>query len=129
METKSHAKTNATDSRDENLTCWQASTSPQCLRVETTTEVHLFPYGYFLHAKFSRQGNRDMIEIRFQDATVIAKGKNLEPLYDALARLSVECVRVCPEKYAAMAKNESMIEELEVQMGKRTNSPVKFDKD
>jgi hypothetical protein len=114
METKSHAKTNATDSRDENLTCWRAATSPQCLRVETTSEIHLFPYGYFQHAKFSRLGNKDMVEMRFQDTSVIAKGTNLEPLYDALARMAVERIKVCPEKYGAIAKNESKIDTIEI---------------
>ena len=129
METKAHAKTNASDSRDENLTCWRASTSPQCLRVETTSEIHLFPYGYFQHAKFSRLGNKDMVEIQFQDTTVIAKGTNLEPLHDALARMAVERIKVCPEKYGVIARKESMIEELEIQERKRPISSAKFDED
>lgn len=111
METKS--KTNATDAQDESLTCWRMATSPQCLRVETTEEIHLFPYGYFQHAKFSRQGNKDIIEIRFQDVLVVAKGKNLEPLCDALARLAVEHIRIFPEKYEAIGKNEGSIVSIE----------------
>ena len=119
METKSYAKTNAADSRDENLTCWRIATSPQCLRVETKSEVHLFPYGYFKHARFSRHDNKDIVEIQFQDTTVIAKGKGLELLCDALARLAVERIKMCPEKYAVIAKNESKIEELEIQTRKQ----------
>ena len=114
METKPHAKANATDERTENLTCWRMATSPQCLRVETTDEIHLFPYGYFQHAKFSRQGNKDIVEIQFQDVTVIAKGKYLESLYDALARLAVERIRLQPEKYEWFGKNEGFIEEIEI---------------
>jgi hypothetical protein len=85
--------------------------------VETTGEIHLFPYGYFQHAKFSRQGNKDMVEIKFQDMAVIAKGKNLESLCDALARLAVERIKICPEKYVAIFKNESVMEEIEIQIG------------
>lgn len=114
METKPPAKANATDERAANLTCWRTATSPQCLRVETTNEVHLFPYGYFQHAKLARQGNKDVIEIQFQDETVIAKGKNLESLCDALARLAVERINSHPEKYAKIAKNEGMIETIEI---------------
>ncbi len=114
METKHHAKTDATDERTENLTCWRTVTSPQCLRVETTDEIHLFPYGYFQHAKFSRQGNKDILEIQFQDATVIAKGKNLELLYDALARLAVEHMKIFPEKYGSIASTKEIIETIEI---------------
>lgn len=110
METKSHAKTNTTDSRDENLTCWRTATNPQCLRVETTSEIHLFPYGYFRHAKLSREGNKDAVQIEFQDTIVIAKGKSLEPLCDALARLGVERIRMCPDKYAANAQAGVIVE-------------------
>jgi hypothetical protein len=119
METKSHAKTNATDSRNENLTCWRTATSPQCLRVETTSEIHLFPYGYFQHAKFSRQGNKDIMEIQFQDVTVIAKGKNLELLCDALARLSVERIKTCPDDYGIDAK-EGTIADIEIKKNEKS---------
>jgi hypothetical protein len=49
----------------------------------------------------------------------MARGTNLEPLYDALARLSIERINVCPEKYGAIAKNEGLIEELEIQARKQ----------
>jgi hypothetical protein len=114
METKSHAKTNAPDSRDENLTCWRAATSPQCLRVETTAEIHIFPYGYFQHAKFSRDKKTDIVEIHFQDTTIIAKGKKLDSLYDALARLAVERIRPVPDKYESVTKNDGQIVEVQI---------------
>lgn len=120
METKHHAKTNRTDSRDENLTCWRTATGPQCLRVETTSEIHLFAYGYFRHAKFSREGNKDAVEIEFSGITAIAKGKNLEPLCDALARLGVERIRICPEKYG-MGTKESIIVEIEIKRNGKDN--------
>ncbi len=114
METKPHAKANATNERTENLTCWRTATSPQCLRVETTSEIYLFPYGYFQHAKLSRQGNKDIVEIQFQDTTVAAKGKNLESLCDVLARLAVERIRALPEKYERLGKGEGIIESIEI---------------
>jgi hypothetical protein len=124
METKSHAKTNATDERTENLTCWRTATSPQCLRVETTSEIHLFPYGYFQHAKFSRQGNKDIVEIQFQNVTVIAKGKNLELFCEALARLSVERIKTCPDNYGMNAK-EGIITDIETKkVGDKSDTAI-----
>lgn len=122
MEAKSHTKANATDSQDENLTCWRTATSPQCLRVETTSEIHLFPYGYFQHSKFSRQANEEIIEILFQNMTVIAKGKNLESLCDALARLAVERIKLRPAKYQAISRSEGLVETIEIRRNAETSN-------
>ncbi|MGB8371189.1 MAG: hypothetical protein WCF71_18060 [Verrucomicrobiia bacterium] len=83
--------------------------------METVNEVHLFPYGYFQHAKFIRQNGRDAVEIQFQDRIVMVKGKGLELLCDALERLAVERIKICPEKYRVIARNEGVIEEIEIQ--------------
>ncbi|HEX5398834.1 MAG TPA: hypothetical protein VFY06_07280 [Verrucomicrobiae bacterium] len=114
METKPHSKTSATDESAKNLMCWRTATSPQCLRVETTSEIHLFVYGYFQHAKFSRQNGKEIVQIQFQDRIIVAKGKGLESLCDALERLAVERIKVCPEKYQAIARNEGVIEVIEI---------------
>jgi hypothetical protein len=82
--------------------------------VETTNEVHLFPYGYFQHAKFIRQSGKDAVQIQFQDRIVTIKGKGLEPLCDALERLAVERIKVRPEKYEGLGKSEGVIEEIEI---------------
>jgi hypothetical protein len=82
--------------------------------VETTNEVHLFPYGYFQHAKFIRQSGKDVVEIQFQDRIIVVKGKGLEPLCDALERLAVERIRVRPEKYEGLGKSGGTIEEIEI---------------
>ena len=112
---KSHNKTGSTaDESAKNLTCWRTATSPQCLRVETTNEIHLFPYGYYQHAKFVRQSGKDVLQIQFQDRIVVVIGKGLEPLCDALERLAVERIRVRPEKYEGLGKNEGTIEEIEI---------------
>ena len=122
MENTRITKTSRTQSPNENLTCWQTATSPQCLRVETTSEVHLLPYGYFCRAKFSRNGNNHTVEIQFQEIVVIAKGKGLEPLCDALARLGVERITIRPDKYAPAAA-EGSISEIELkQAGKRSQT-------
>jgi|SRR5665213_1764605 len=85
METQTNSPNDAaTDAGTKNLTCWRTATSPQCLRVETTNEIHLFPYGYFQHAKIIRQSGKDVVQIQFQDRIVTVKGKGLEPLCDAL---------------------------------------------
>jgi hypothetical protein len=122
METQTKPSNDAaTDARTKNLTCWRTATSPQCLRVETANEVHLFPYGYFQHAKFIRQNGRDAVEIQFQDRIVIVKGKGLEPLCDALERLAVERIKTCPEKYGAIARNEGLIEDIEIKQRDKEN--------
>ena len=111
---KPHNKTDSTNESAKNLTCWRTATNPQCLRVETTNEVHLFPYGYFQHAKFIRQSGKDAVQIQFQDRTVTVKGKSLEPLCDALERLAVERIRVRPEKYEGLGKNDGIIEDIKI---------------
>jgi len=123
METKRHPKPASTEPQNENMTCWEAATNPQCLRVETLSEVHLFPYGYFRHAKFSREGNRDTIEIEFQETLVIAKGKSLEPLCDALSRLGVERIKILPNKYESTAA-EGCISEIEVKRMEKEEQTV-----
>lgn len=99
--------------------CWRTATSPQCLRVETTSEIHLFVYGYFQHAKFTRQNGKETVQIQFQDRIIVARGKGLEPLCDALERLAVEHIKMCPEKYRAIARNEGVIEDIEIQAVKQ----------
>ena len=112
---KSHNKTGSTtDESAKNLTCWRTATNPQCLRVETVNEIHLFPYGYFQHAKFIRQNGKDAVEIQFQDRIVMVKGKGLEPLCDALERLAVERIKLRPENYDGLGKNEGIIEEIQI---------------
>jgi hypothetical protein len=96
--------------------CWRTAIGPQCLRVETTDEVHLFPYGYFQHATFCQHDNKDVVEIQFHGQTIIAKGKSLEPLCDALGRLAVERINMRPEKYAAIARTDGIIESIEGQL-------------
>jgi len=91
--------------------------------VETTNEVHLFPYGYFQHAKFVRQGGKETVQIQFQDRIVLVKGKGLEPLCDALERLAVERIRLRPEKYEGLGKSEGTIEEIDVKEKGGQNSP------
>jgi hypothetical protein len=119
---KPHNKTDSTNESAKNLTCWRTATSPQCLRVETTNEIHLFPYGYYQHAKFIRQSGKDVLQIQFQDRIVTVKGKGLETLCDALERLAVERIKLRPEKYEGLGKNEGAIEEIEVKERGERNS-------
>jgi hypothetical protein len=115
MESKTRSPDDAaTDAWEKNLTCWRSASNPQCLRVETASEIHLFPYGYFQHAKFSRDGNKDVVQIRFQDQIVIVKGKGLEPLCAELERLAVERIRGRSEKYNAISATDGIIEEISI---------------
>jgi len=113
METKPQ-KTNTTESRNENLACWHTGTNPQCLRVETLDESHIFPYGYFQHAELVREGGKCTLQIQYQDRIVVVKGKGLEPLFDALERLVVERIQICPAKYTELNKKEGTVEAIEV---------------
>ena len=56
-----------------------------------------------------------LVQIQFQDRIITVKGKGLEPLCDALERLAVERIKICPEKYRVIARNEGVIEEIEIQ--------------
>ncbi|MGH7952966.1 MAG: hypothetical protein ACREFE_13770 [Limisphaerales bacterium] len=116
METKIRSSDNAaSESWAKNVNCWQTASGPQCLRVETSSsEIHLFPYGYFQHAKLSREGNKDVLQIRFQDQVVIIKGKNLEPLCASFERLAVERIKTQPEKFQMLATTEGTIEQIEI---------------
>jgi len=44
----------------------------------------------------------------------MVKGKGLEPLCDALERLAVERIKLRPEKYEGLGKNEGTIEEIQI---------------
>ena len=91
--------------------------------METINEVHLFPYGYFQHAKFIRQTGKEVVQIQFQDRFILVKGKGLEPLCDALERLAVERIRVRPEKYEGIVKNEGTIEIIEIKSMQQEKTP------
>ena len=103
--------------------CWRTATSPQCLRVETMDEIHLFPYGYFQYARFFQNGNREIVQIQFHDWIVTVKGKGLEPLCAALERLAVERVCATPEKYAQILKGNGFVEEIEIKKVSERNKP------
>ena len=116
MESKNESSNQSqTDTWNKSLRCWRtSSTGPQCLRVETGNEIHLFPYGYFQHAKFSSQNHNDVIQIQFQDRVVLAKGYGLKPLCDALCKFSVEQISICPDKLIEFRKDEGIIKEIEI---------------
>ena len=52
---------------------------------------------------------------------VMLKGKGLEPLCDAMERLAVERIKTCPEKYGAIARNEGVIEDIEIKQRGKEN--------
>ena len=109
------------------MTCWRTATSPQCLRVETPLETHLLPYGYFQHAVFSRKNNDDCVLLLFAGTSLHVKGKRLESLVDALARLGVDQMNVRPEKYVTN-NSESVITEIEVKkLGREEKIGTKID--
>lgn len=104
------------DTWNKSLICWRtSSTGPQCLCVELHNEIHLFPYGYLQHAKFSSENGAESIQLQFQDQLVLAKGHGLKPLCEALCKFTVERIRTCPEELAGFGKGEGVIEKIEVQ--------------
>ena len=52
----------------------------------------------------------------------MVKGKGLEPLCDALERLAVERIKVRPEKYEGLGKNEGIVEDIEVKQSGQRNA-------
>lgn len=116
MESKTElSNQDQTDSWNKSLKCWRtSSTGPECLRVETADEIHLFPYGYFQHAKFSCENEKDTIHIEFQGRVVMVTGHGLKPLCEALSKLSVEQIRTCPDKLTGFGKDEGVIEKIQI---------------
>jgi hypothetical protein len=100
-------------SRAKDLRCWSTATSAQCLRVETPGEIHLFPYGYFEHAKFVTNSGGQVLSIRFRERVVTVSGKNLESLCGALERLAVDCIRII--SHPNFSKSEGLVEKIEIQ--------------
>jgi hypothetical protein len=101
--------------------CWRTTSGPQCLRVETENEIHLFAYGYFQYARLFQDGNKEIVQIQFQDRVVIVKGNGLEPLCAALERLAVERIRISSEKYEQILKGDGFVENIEIKMASERN--------
>jgi hypothetical protein len=115
METKLRSGSEApTGSRTKDVSCWSTDSSAHCLRVEKPGEIHLFPYGYFQHAKLVKVSGDEALHIRFQDWQIIVNGKSLEPLCSALARLAVDRIRVLPLAQRQFPKSEGLIEAIEI---------------
>jgi hypothetical protein len=121
METKLRSDREApTDSRTKDVSCWSTDSSAHCLRVEKPGEIHLFPYGYFQHAKLVSNQTSEVLQIRFQECQVIVVGKGLEPLCKALARLAVDCIKIIP--HPNFRKSEGLIETIEIREPKLKTS-------
>lgn len=123
METKLRSESEApTGSRTKDLTCWSTDSSAHCLRVEKPGEIHLFPYGYFQHAKLVTNSGDEALQIRFQDCLITVTGKSLEPLCSALERLAVGRIRLLPSAQRTFPKSEGIIEAIEIQEPKQKES-------
>lgn len=123
METKPRSESEApTSSRTKDLNCWSTDSSAHCLRVEKPGEIHLFPYGYFQHAKLIRISGDESLHIRFQDCLIIVTGKSLEPLCSSLGRLAVDRIRLLPSAQRTFPKSEGFIEAIEIREPKQKES-------
>lgn len=123
METKPRSESESpASSRTKDLTCWSTDSSAHCLRVEKPGEIHLFPYGYFQHAKLVRNSGDEALHIRFQDCLIIVTGKNLEPLCSSLGRLAVDRIRLLPSAQRTFPKSEGFIEAIEIREPKQKDS-------
>ena len=115
METKPQTDSTApAGSRAKDVTCWSTDSSAHCLRVEKPGEIHLFPYGYFQHAKLVGNSGDEALHIRFQDYLITVTGKNLEQLCCALERLAVDQIRLLPPAQRTFPKSEGYIEGIEI---------------
>ena len=123
METKPRSESETpTGSRTKDLTCWSTDSSAHCLRVEKPGEIHLFPYGYFQHAKLVRNAGDEALHIRFQDCLIIVTGKSLEPLCSSLGRLAVDRIRLLQSAQRTFPKSEGFIEAIEIREPKQKES-------
>lgn len=123
METKLRSDSEApTGSRTKDVSCWSTDSSAHCLQVEKPGEIHLFPYGYFQHAKLVTNSGVESLHIRFQDCLVTITGKGLEPLCCALARLAVDRIRLLPQAQRTFPKSEGFIEAIEICEPQQKNS-------
>jgi len=123
METKPRSESEApTGSRTKDLTCWSTDSSAHCLRVEKPGEIHLFPYGYFQHAKLVTNSDDEALQIRFQDCLITVTGKSLESLCSALERLAVGRIRLLPSAQRTFPKSEGFIEAIEIYEPKQKES-------
>jgi len=115
METKPQSDSAApAGSQTKDVSCWSTDSSAHCLRVEKPGEIHLFPYGYFQHAKLVRNSDDEALHIQFQDCLITVTGKNLEPLCGALERLAVDRIRLLPSAQRTFSKSEGYIEAIEI---------------
>ena len=120
METKPQSDSAApAGSRANDVTCWSMDSSAHCLRVEKPGEIHLFPYGYFQHAKLVRNSGDEALHIRFQDYLITVTGKNLEQLCCALERLAVDRIRLLPPTQRTFPKSAGFIEGIEIDEPKK----------
>jgi hypothetical protein len=121
METKLSSEGDAPSfSRAKDLSCWSTDSSAQCLRIEKPGEIHLFPYGYFQHAKLVRNSGDEALHIRFQDCLITVTGKSLEPLCSALERLAVDRIRLLPSRQRTFPRTEGLIETIEIREPKES---------
>ena len=124
METKLRSESEApTGSRTKDLSCWSTDSSAHCLRVEKPGEIHLFPYGYFQHAKliqeFWRRGPPYSIS-RLSHHQSPARIWN--PYAAALQRLAVDRIRLLPSAQRTFPKSEGFIEAIEIREPKQKDS-------
>src|SRR5580693_5404796 len=107
METKLRSDSEAqTGSRTKDVSCWSTDSNAHCLRVEKPGEIHLFPYGYFQHAKLITDSDDETLHIQFQERLIVVTGKNLEASCSAFQRLAVDCIRLLPKAHRPFPKSE-----------------------
>lgn len=110
-----------------NLSCWKKDERAQCLRVETSSaEQFLFPYGYFHEARFATSGDEETIELLFssESRTVRIEGRGLEDVWLALQNLSVAWVKPLPQRFAPLAKSQTCIKSISVEVVNRASVPT-----
>lgn len=115
MQTKDRPEMDSrSETRNESVTCWKASSNPQCLRVELSEGTQfLLPYGYFEAAKLARDGEIERLEIQFKSNRFVVIGRRLAELFAALQTFSVEWLRDYPQRYRALTKGQCSIERIE----------------
>jgi beta-glucosidase/6-phospho-beta-glucosidase/beta-galactosidase len=100
----------------KSLHCWSKAVQTELLRLELADgSFFLFPYTQIMSARFEPRDSGDRLTLHLPNYDVQITGTNLRELGLAFQKVSVEWVRVIPERYHPLADEEGVrVEQIEV---------------
>lgn len=116
IKTQAQERREEGDDESKSIVCWNKDTQAQCLRVELSSAIFVFPYAHLLSAKLARVENRDVLEVSLSSHAIRVSGRNLREVLLALQKFAVEWVKEVPPRYHRLVAREAvLIEAIEVQ--------------